>query len=105
MYRCCTPQCCKLFVVLFHPSLCPVLLSHHHSGLIFALMFAAPVIYRNIKTNHQSVCLESLASLAVCLQTFIAMGDVSAGIKHAVSCHHSDGMRQRPGGGHGARPN
>lgn len=32
------------------------------------------------------------------LPTFIAMGDVSAGTKHAVSCHHSDGMRQRPGG-------
>ena len=31
------------------------------------------------------------------------MGDVSAGMEHAVTCHHSDGMRLRPGGGgHGA---
>lgn len=64
----------------------------------------APVIYRNIKTNRRSLGLENVASLAVCLQTFIAMGDVSAGIKHAVSCHHSDGMRKRPGGGHDADP-
>lgn len=39
-----------------------------------------------------------------CLQTFIAMGDVSAGIKHAVSCRHSDGLRPRPGGGDGRDP-
>lgn len=72
---------------------------------IYFLFFCSHV-YGSRHTQEQKNKLSAYGlgqawSPSLRLQTFIAMGDVSAGIKHAVNCHHRDGMRQKPRGAHG----